>query len=85
MPASTYPRTASGRYDIVRVEISPCSRGIPRTLLAVEANAEVRTWVGVAAVAVVAQQALTFGIQFVAMLAGPVRAWTGARLRAANG
>jgi hypothetical protein len=116
-------------------------------LSAVEANAAVRAWVAVAAVAVAAQQALTayldgglgpyavwgglslfllywvyrggevarvvlaslaalgailyasaigdadwalasaltFGIQFVAMLAGPVRTWTGARLRAADG
>jgi hypothetical protein len=121
--------------------------GIPGTLWAVEANAAVRAWVGVAAVAVVVQQALTayldgglgpyvvwgglslfllyrvyrgsevgrlvfaslaalgailyasaigeadwalasaltFGIQFVAMLAGPLLAWTGARLRAADG
>jgi hypothetical protein len=116
------------------------------TLLAVEANATVRAWVGVAAVAVVIQQALTayldgglgpyvvwgglslfllywvylggevarvavaslaalgailyasavgdadwalasalmFGVQFLAMLARPVRAWTGVRLRAAD-
>jgi hypothetical protein len=120
---------------------------IARTLLAVEANAAVRAWVGVAAAAVIVQQALTayldgglgpyvvwgglslfllcwvyrggeiarvavaslaalgailyasavgdadwalasalmFGLQFVAMLARPVRAWTGASLRAADG